>query len=82
MTLELVRATLGWCAIINMGILMWWFLFIVFAGDFVFRLHCKFFNLKMTQEQFNAIHYTGIMVFKLLVFGLNVVPYLALCIVG
>ncbi len=82
MTLELTRAALGWCAIINIGILMWWFLFMVFAGDLAFRMHSKIFNLDMTREQFNGIHYAGIIAFKVLVFGLNVVPYLALWIVG
>ncbi len=80
MTLELTREALGWCAIINIGILTWWALFIMFAGDFVFRMHSKLF--KMTREQFFGIHYAGIMAFKLAVFSLNVVPYLALRIVG
>jgi hypothetical protein len=80
MTLELIRAALGWCAVINIGILLWWSLFIMFAGDFVFRMHSKLF--KMNREQFFAIHYAGILWFKLVVFVLNVVPYLALRIVG
>lgn len=80
MTLELTREVLGWCAIINIGILIWWSCFIMFAGDFCFRMHSKLFH--MTREQFFGIHYAGIMGFKLLVFALNVVPYVALKIVG
>ena len=80
MTLEVIRAALGWCAIINIGLLLWWFLFVMFAGDFVYRMHGKWFP--MPREKFNAIHYTGIMYFKLAVLVLNVVPYLALRIVG
>ncbi len=82
MTLELTREALGWCAIINIGLLTWWFLIVVFAGGFVYRMHSKFFNLTMTQEQFNGIHYAGIIGFKVAVFALNVVPYFALLIVG
>ena len=80
MTLEIVRNALGWCCLINLGILMWWFLFLVFAHDWVYKLHTKWF--KMSVEQFNAIHYTGMMLFKLFIFAANLVPYLALRIVG
>lgn len=80
MTLELMRAALGWCGVINIGLLTWWVLFIMCAGDFVYRMHSKFFPL--TREQFNGIHYSGIVIFKLAIFMLNIVPYLALRIVG
>ena len=80
MTLEVIRAALGWCAIINMGILLWWFLFLTFAGDWVFRVHSRFFQLN--RDQFNGIHYAGMAFFKLVVFMFNIVPYLALRIVG
>lgn len=80
MTLEEIRAVLGWCAIINMGILLWWFLFLTFAGDWVFRMHSKFF--KLPKESFHVVHYAGISAFKLAVFMLNIVPYFALRIVG
>ncbi len=52
MTLEVIRAALGWCAIINMGLLLWWFLFLTFAGDWVFRMHSRFF--KVNRDQFNS----------------------------
>ena len=28
MTLELLKGTLAWSAVLNMGILLWWFLFL------------------------------------------------------
>ena len=80
MTLELTREVLGWCAIINVGLLIWWSCFIMFAGDFCFRMHSKLFP--MTRERFFEIHYAGIMAFKVFVFAVNVVPYVALKIVG
>lgn len=76
MTLEIVQNTLLWCAVINMGMLVWWFLFIVFAHDWVYRMHSKWF--KISEERFDAIHYTGIAFFKLCVFFFNIVPYIAL----
>jgi hypothetical protein len=79
-TLEIIRNTFGWCAIINMGILLFWVFIISFAGNWVYRVHCKFFEL--TREQFNGINYAGIAFFKIAIFMLNIVPYLALRIVA
>jgi len=80
MTLEIIRDVLGWCTLINIGLLLWWALFILFAHDFVHRMHGRWFRLSV--EEFDAIHYKGIMFFKLGVFFFNLVPYLALRIVG
>ena len=80
MTLELIRAMLGWCATMNMGILMFWALFMLGAGDWVYRFHSRFF--KIERARFDAIHYGGMALFKIAIFMLNVVPYLALRIVG
>jgi len=63
-----------------MGILLWWFLFIALAHDWVYRMHSKWF--KISEEKFDAIHYAGISFFKVTIFAFNIVPYLALCIVG
>lgn len=80
MTVEIVRDVLAWCSVINMGLLLWWWLFLMLAHDFVYRFHGKWFNL--TVEKFDAIHYKGMMFYKLCIFLLNIVPYLALRIVG
>ena len=79
MTVDIVRGVLGWCSIINMGVLIFWFLGLVFAHDWVYRMHNKFFKIPV--ETFNAIHYAGGMCFKLFVFIFNVIPYFALLIV-
>ena len=80
MTLEEIRATLAWCSTINIGLLLWWFLFIALAHDWVYRMHSKWFNIPV--EKFDAIHYAGISFFKLSIFLFNLVPYFALRIVG
>ncbi len=80
MTLELVRSFLGWCAIINMGLVLWWALFFLLAHDWLYRFHGRWF--KISPEQFDAIHYSGIAFFKVGIFLLNVAPYLALRIIG
>jgi hypothetical protein len=80
MSMEMIRAALGWCTLINWGLLLWWWLFIAFAHDWVYRMHGKWFRI--TPEQFSAIHYAGMAYFKMAVFMFNLVPYLALRIVG
>ena len=79
MTIEQIRDVLGWCAVINIGLLLWWFLMFALAHEFVYRLHGRWF--RMTVERFDAIHYAGMAFFKISIFLLNIVPYLALRIV-
>lgn len=80
MTLEKIRGCLGWCAIINVGLLCFWMMWLMFAHDFVYRTHGAWFNISV--EQFDAVHYKGMLYFKMGIFLFNVVPYLALKIVG
>ena len=80
MTIETIRAALGWCSIINIGLLLWWFLVITLAHDWVYQFHGKWFRLSI--EKFDEIHYAGIAFFKIGIFFFNIVPYFALRIVG
>ncbi len=80
MTVELIAAMLGWCTLINFGLLIWWFLFATIAHDWTYRLHTKWF--KISQERFDAIHYSLMGIFKMGVIVFNLVPYLALRIVA
>jgi hypothetical protein len=75
----IIQTWLGWCSLINIGILLLWFLFFSVAHDWVYRLHSKWFCL--SRERFDAIHYAGMAIFKISFIVLNVVPYLALCII-
>ena len=79
MTIEVIRGVLAWSAVINFGLLLWWFLFFSLAHDWTYRFHGKWFRL--TPEQFDALHYGGMAVFKLGIVLFNLVPYLALRIV-
>lgn len=80
MTVEIVRDVLAWCAVINIGLLLWWWLFLTLAHDFVYRIHEKWF--KLSEERFDTIHYSGMLFFKICIFLFNIVPYLGLRIVG
>ena len=76
MTIELLKGTLAWSAVLNIGILLWWFLFLTFAHDWVYKLHSKFYHIQ--REQFDAIHYAGMAFYKICIFTFLLVPYLAL----
>ena len=80
MTVEMLKGILAWSAVLNVGILLWWFLFIVLAHDWVYKMHSKFFSIQ--REQFDAIHYAGIAFYKVCIFTFFIVPYLAIRIIS
>ena len=79
MTVEMIKEVLLYCTLINVGILFWWAGFLMFAHDWVYQLHSRWFKLSV--ERFDSIHYAAMAFFKLGFFMLNLVPYLALEIV-
>jgi hypothetical protein len=80
MTIEMFREFLGWATLINLGFVCYWFFFIVFAHDWTYRLHSRWF--KMTIERFDSIHYAGMALYKIGTLMFNLVPYLALLIIS
>lgn len=75
-----LRAVLGWCSLINLAILMVWFLFLASAHDWVYRLHRRWFDL--SPAVFDAMHYAGMGLFKIGILLFNLIPYLVLRLVG
>ena len=76
MTIDALQGILGWGIVINIAFLLWWFLFIVFAHDWVYKMHTKWF--KISVETFDAIHYAGIAFYKILMFVLFIIPYIVI----
>ena len=79
MIIEILSAVLGWSTIINMSILTLWFFLLMFAHDWLYQLHSKWF--KLPTENFDTIHYAGMAFYKISIFLFNLVPFLALHIV-
>ena len=50
MTLEVIRDALA-CTVINWIALLWWLLFFIFAHDWMYRFHSKWF--KISVEKFD-----------------------------
>jgi hypothetical protein len=76
MTIEATRSVLVWCTVINYVILLVWFLVFVFAHDLMQRIDGRWFHL--SREQFDAIHYAGMAVYKVGILLFNLVPLAAL----
>ena len=70
-----------WCTIINGALLIVSFAVFTIGGtDFVYRTHGIWFSLP--QETFNAIIYLFLGTYKIAILVFNLVPYVALRIVG
>ena len=80
MSIELTRKFLLWCIFINYGILLVWFLVFMFAHDWLRRLHGRWFRL--SDEQFDTLHYLGMAIYKIGILLLYLTPFLVLSIIG
>jgi hypothetical protein len=80
MSIEVARTFLLWCTVINYGVLMVWFLFFVYAHDWIRGLHGRWF--RVPGDQFDAIHYAMMGIFKLGIILFNLVPLVVLYIIG
>ena len=65
---------------INYGILLVWFCAVVFLHDWMRHLHGRWFRL--SNEQFDTVHYAGMAVYKIGVLLFNLVPFLVVSIFG
>ena len=80
MTKEELRGVLGWCTVINFGILMLWVFGFLVAHDFIYQIHSSMF--KLSPERFDEINYNFMGYYKLGTFFFNLMPYIALRIIG
>lgn len=79
MNLDQLQSFLVWCAGINYAILILWFAVFVFAHDWLYRTHTKWFKLSV--EMFDALNYIGVAVYKIGIMLFFVVPLIALLLV-
>lgn len=76
MDIETIRSFLGWCAVMNMGILLYWMAFLLVAPNWTYRFQGRW--IEVTEEQFKSMHFLLMGWFKLTIFFFNIVPYFAL----
>lgn len=80
MSIQMLTSFFMWCTLLNMGLLLLSFLMLAYAGDFVYNMHSKWFS--MPRETFNVVLYSLIGFYKIIVYVFNVIPWIALLIVG
>lgn len=80
MTLETLTVFFGWCSIINIAILLFTTFLLIGFKDIVTRIHSKIFRLQ--QHDLSLIYFTYLGHYKIAIFIFNLVPYLALKIIG
>lgn len=80
MDLETLTSFFMWCTIFDGGLLIFWTLFCLFAPNLVYRVQSAWFP--MPRETFDVVIYSFIGAFKLLFIVFNVIPYLALLMLG
>ena len=80
MDISIIREMLGWCALINYSILITWFLVFIFAGDWMYGIHNKWFNV--SRERFNSIHFITMAWFEISIWLFSLTPYIALHLIN
>lgn len=69
-----------WCTIIDGSLLVLWIVMCTLAPDLVYRTQRKWFS--SSRETFDLVIYSFLGLFKIIFLVFNVVPYVALLIIG
>ena len=80
MDTEAVTSFFMWCTIIDGALLLFWTAMLILAPDVVYRTQNRFFPI--SRETFNVVIYAFLGVFKIVFLAFNLVPFVALMIVG
>ena len=79
-TLEIFVVLLGWCTVINIGLLMVASIFLVLMRGPISRIHAKMFGLN--EVDLSRAYFQYLAQYKIAIFVLNLVPYIALKIIA
>jgi uncharacterized protein DUF6868 len=80
MTISLVKEMLLGCVIFNYAILLIWSGAFVFARNWMYRVHSRWF--KLSDETFDALNYLGLAIYKIGILLFNLAPWIALSLVS
>ena len=80
MNIRKIRRFLGICTLLNYAILIVRFAVFSLSYDWLYSVHTSWFP--MSKENYNVINFLAMAVYKILVLVLNLIPYLALTIIG
>ncbi len=74
--IQTITAFLGWCTVINIGLLLFYTVWLVSFKDFTKRIHSQL--LGVEPDKLDLVYFQYLANFKLAVIVLNIVPYIAL----
>jgi hypothetical protein len=80
MAIQTLTEFFMWCTIMNLTLMVFWSAIFLLAPDWVYRTQVKF--VPVSREVFNVTLYGFLGLFKIFVLVFNLVPYLALSIIG
>lgn len=80
MDIQTLTSFFMWCSIINFGFLIFLALIYMLAPNLAYQLQSKF--IPISRETFDIVFYSFIGFFKVVVLVFNVVPWIALLIIG
>jgi hypothetical protein len=80
MDMQALETFFMWCTIINGGLLVYSAIFLTFAPNWIYKVQSKWYPI--SREAFNVIIYSFLGLYKLFFITFNIVPYIALRIMG
>lgn len=80
MTTNEVKDVLLWCVGLNYALLLMWTGIFIFAHDWMYGLHSRWF--KISVGAFDAVHYAGIGIYKIGIILFYLAPLAALYLVS
>ncbi len=80
MDIETIREFLGWCTVINFGVMIISLLILLMIRDWASNFHAKMFGLD--QAFVKQAYFQYLANYKIAVIAFNLVPYIALRIMG
>lgn len=75
-SIDIVREFIGWCTVINIGILLIATIFLVLTRVPILKIHAKLFELSQADLSLSYFQFLG--QYKLAIYVLNLAPYIAL----
>ncbi len=79
LTAKTLSGVLGWSALINYALLTLWFLMFLFAHDWLYNFHHRWFDMPV--QTFDAVHYLAMALYEVAIILFFLVPWVALLIV-
>lgn len=80
MDIATLTAFFMWCTIINAAIMVYWVTLLLLAPNWMYRMQSKWFPI--SRQSYDVAIYAFLGLFKIIFIVFNIVPYIALLIIG